>query len=275
MAYKSKNNRALFLEQVMIIRKTSSYGMIFAIALFCNALRAEEPKSLESLEPLPTLELKGRTFHVQGIDLDDERLWVTSVEKAASKGYLHVFNLKSGEEIRTVEIQAGAKIHPGGMAADADSLWIPVAEYRAKSASVIQRRDKNTLELLFQFEVADHIGCLAADDSKLIGGNWDSRELYYWDKQGKLLERKSNPTGNRFQDLKLVGGELVGSGSLQATGGTVDWLDPKTLALRRRISGGKTDRGVSYMHEGMAIRGGVLYLLPEDGPSRLFAFRLP
>jgi hypothetical protein len=32
---------------------------------------------------------------------------------------------------------------------------------------------------------------------------------------------------------------------------------------------------VSYTHEGMAIRDGVLYLLPEDEPSRLFRFKLP
>jgi hypothetical protein len=28
-------------------------------------------------------------------------------------------------------------------------------------------------------------------------------------------------------------------------------------------------------HEGMAIKGSRLYLLPEDAPSRLFVFALP
>src|SRR6185369_14676899 len=34
-----------------------------------------------------TLELKGTTHHVQGIDFDDSRLWVTSVDRTAKKGY--------------------------------------------------------------------------------------------------------------------------------------------------------------------------------------------
>jgi hypothetical protein len=39
------------------------------------------------------------------------------------------------------------------------------------------------------------------------------------------------------------------------------------------VSSGVTDRGLPYTHEGMTIRGGRLYLLPEDDPSRLFVFR--
>ena len=42
----------------------------------------------------------------------------------------------------------------------------------------------------------------------------------------------------------------------------------------RRVRAGKTDRGVSLTNEGMTFRGGKLYLLPEDDPSRLFVFDL-
>jgi hypothetical protein len=38
---------------------------------------------------------------------------------------------------------------------------------------------------------------------------------------------------------------------------------------------GLTDRGVRFSNEGMAIRDGILFLLPEDDPSRLFRYRLP
>jgi hypothetical protein len=34
-------------------------------------------------------------------------------------------------------------------------------------------------------------------------------------------------------------------------------------------------RVTPYTNEGMTLRDGVLYLLPEDEPSRLFRFRLP
>jgi hypothetical protein len=225
-------------------------------------------------EPVRVLELKGKLYHVQGIDLDDKHLWVTSVERATRKGYLHEFALPSGAHERTIEIQDGARFHPGGIAADADSVWLPVAEYRAHSTAVIQRRDKATLALKQQFEVADHIGCVAVNGDVIVGGNWDSRELYVWDHSGKLRNKLTNPTGNSFQDVKFDGGVLVGSGLLPGRASAIDWLEFPSLRTLRRVTFGKTDRGEPYTREGMAIRDGLVYLLPEDGPSRLFTFRL-
>src|SRR5215204_1852940 len=95
--------------------------------------------ALADLPLVRTLELRGTTHHVQGIDLDDRRLWVTSVDREARKGYLHEFALPSGELTRTVEVGVGERFHPGGMARDGDSLWIPVAEYRRESTATIQK----------------------------------------------------------------------------------------------------------------------------------------
>ena len=55
----------------------------------------------------------------------------------------------------------------------------------------------------------------------------------------------------------------------------IDWVDPTTLQVIKRIVTGATDRGVPYTNEGMTVRGGELYLLPEDDHSRLFRYRLP
>jgi hypothetical protein len=74
--------------------------------------------------------------------------------------------------------------------------------------------------------------------------------------------------------MKTESGYLVGGG-LRPGEGSIDWLDPMDLRLLRRSRVGKTDRGVMMTHEGMAIAGDRLYLLPEDGPSRLFVFPLP
>jgi hypothetical protein len=224
--------------------------------------------------PIRTIELKGQTHHVQGIDLDAARLWVTSVDKDAKKGYLQEFALPSGELRRTVEVGTGVRFHPGGMARDGESLWLPVAEYRRESSAIIQRRNSNTLELEMQYEVADHIGCVAAGPDFLVGGNWDSRLFYVWDKKGKLLRKVVNPTGNGYQDLKFVDGKLVGGGLLPGKVGAVDWLEWPSLRLEKRIQAGKTDRGVPYTNEGMAVRGNRVFLLPEDGPSRLFEFHV-
>jgi len=224
--------------------------------------------------PVRTIELKGQTHHVQGIDLDATRLWVTSVDKDAKKGYLHEFALPSGELRRTVEVGAGERFHPGGMSRDGESLWLPVAEYRRESSAIIERRNAKTLQLEMQFQVADHIGCVAAGPDFVVGGNWDSRLFYVWDKKGKLLRKVGNPAGNGYQDLKFVDGKLIGGGLLPGKVGAVDWLEWPSLRLERRVHAGKTDRGVPYTNEGMAVREDRVFLLPEDGPSRLFEFRV-
>jgi hypothetical protein len=66
----------------------------------------------------------------------------------------------------------------------------------------------------------------------------------------------------------------VASGLLPGHNGAIDWLEYPSLRLIRRVSVGQSSRGVSYTKEGMAIRGGTIFLLPEDSPSRLFEFRL-
>jgi hypothetical protein len=149
-----------------------------------------------------------------------------------------------------------------------------VAEYRRESTSVVQKRSQRTLAVEFQFEVADHIGCIAADADRLIGGNWDSRYFYEWDRRGRLLRRVANPTEVAYQDMKFDGARLVASGVLPDRTGAVDWLDYPSLRLVRRIVAGSTDRGLLYTREGMAIRGQRLLLLPEDSPSRLFEFEV-
>src|SRR3954452_19550172 len=108
-----------------------------------------------------TVTLDGPTNHVQGIEFDADSLWVTSVDSTNRKGYLRAFSITSGNLAKGIEVQQGERFHPGGIAADAESLWFPVAEYRPNSASIIQMRNKRTLGLEFSFNVSDHIGCIA------------------------------------------------------------------------------------------------------------------
>lgn len=232
-----------------------------------------EETSLDGLKQLAVIELKGELDHVQGIEVDETRVWVTSVNREDKTGHLHAFDLTTGAWIDQTEVQEGERYHPGGLAGDGSSLWIPVAEYRKLSSAAIQRRDKNTLKLLDRFTVDDHIGCVAVDGGRLIGGNWDSRDLYIWDKSGKQLKKIANPLPTRYQDMKAANGILIASGLLKGRG-AIDWVRLDTLELIRRFWGDKTSRGVCFMNEGMALREGKLYLLPEDGPSRLFVFQL-
>ncbi|HWQ55900.1 MAG TPA: DUF6454 family protein [Bryobacteraceae bacterium] len=220
------------------------------------------------------VQLQGPVDHPQGIEVAGGRLWVTWVDRKARTGHLGEFDLSTGKLLRSVPVHRGERYHPGGLAAEGDSLWLPVAEYKRDGSTLIERRSMKTLEIEAEFEVPDHIGCVAAAPGRLYGGNWDARRIYTWDPAGRLLATRENPVGTRFQDLKFSDGLLVGGG-LRAEGGSIDWLDPADLRLIERTRAGKTDRGVTLTHEGMALAGGRIYLLPEDSPGRLFVFARP
>jgi hypothetical protein len=235
-----------------------------------------QPSAIEELSRMKLVgvtDLKGLVYHVQGIDLDETAVWATSVDTPNQKGYLHEFSY-SGELRRSIEIQDGVRFHPGGIATDSTSLWVPIAEYRAHSTSVVQRRNKRTLEIEYAFDVPDHIGCIAVTPEYLIGGNWDSKEFYVWDYKGRLIRKFPSGTQTAYQDMKYYNGFLVASGLRQDGAGSIDWLTLPSFEVTRQIRAGKTDRGVSFTREGMTIHGSRLVLLPEDGPARMFVFQL-
>lgn len=230
---------------------------------------------LSSWKALPPVELKADLHHVQGIDVESGVVWVSSVDAKAKTGYVSRFELATGKLLNQVRVEDGARFHPGGLTLDGDVIWVPVAEYHRGGPTTVQKRDKKTLALLASFDVADHVGCIAADKDGLVGGNWDSRILYRWTRDGKELSKTPNPGKTSYQDLKIAGGLLLGSGNRSRQQGAVEWLDLKDFHLVKSLEAGVTDRGVTYTHEGMTLRKGRLYLLPEDSPSRLFTFTQP
>ena len=247
----------------------------FLVILAAVAAGSAAQTTPQAPVPVKVLALQAKTAHVQGIDTDGAHLWVTSVERATRKGYLQEFAVADGRLERTIEVQEGDRFHPGGIATDKDFIWIPVAEYRSKSSAVIQRRSKRTLAIEFQFPVPDHIGCIAVTPDFLIGGNWDSRDFYVWDHQGKLLRKVPSTTGNGYQDLKFHSEKLVASGLLSGGRAAIDWLDVSSMSLVHRLPLGNTDRSQPLTREGMTLFENRLWLLPEDGDSRLFVFELP
>jgi len=232
---------------------------------------------LFAISLLRVVPLEGDTGHVQGIAVDEGRLFLTSVDPAARKGRLFEFDAGTGKQLRAVEVQIGEMYHPGGIDVDEDAVWVPVAEYRPASRSVIQRRLKSSLELAGSFEVADHIGALAVLPEGLLLANWDARKFYLYSRDGKLIWTRPNPNPTRYQDMKRRYGAIVASG-LRGRGpaaqAVVEWLDPETLRPLQNQVLGRSDRGVPFTNEGMEYRDGRLYLVPEDSPSRLFIFRL-
>ena len=221
-----------------------------------------------------THNLDGDLHHVQGLSLDRDHFWVTSVDASGHKGYLDQFNRATAKFERRIDVTDGPRFHPGGFSIHGDSIWVPVAEYKPHSTAVLEEIDKRTLAIKRKLPVADHIGCLAVTNDNLIAGNWDARQFYVLDFSGKQLRVVENTETNHYQDMKFVNGMLVASGVFNRTSGAIDWLQWPSLKLMRRLHSGATDRGTLYTQEAMALQSRDLYLVPEDGPSRLFHFVL-
>lgn len=237
---------------------------------------------IEGAKLLGSLKLDGKLFHVQGVVLDGTHIFVTSVDHATRRGYLHEFDRASGKFLRRVDLTDGARYHPGGLSLSGRSLWVPVAEMRRGSSAVIDEVDADTLQVRRRIHVADHIGCVAASDSQLIAGNWDSRQFYVFDlaSPGAPARIIPNPSRTKFQDMKLIGSQLVAGGQLGHHAGSIDWIDWPSMTVTRSLHAGAMKRTKflgkvkTYTAEGMALDGKELFLVPQDGPAHMYHFRL-
>lgn len=268
-----------------MIRKTMRSGLtVLALLLSCLSVAAAPDRfdgTIEHARLLGSLRLDGELFHVQGLALDGRRIWVTSVDQATRKGYIHEFDRRTGTLRRRLELTDGARYHPGGISISGGSIWVPVAELRPNSSATLVEIDTDSLRIRRRIHVADHLGCVAASGRHLVAGNWDSALLYIFDLDDPARVRTvPNPSPTHYQDMKFVDGQLVAGGSLSLWSGAVDWIDWPSMKLRRSLRAGAIGpvrplgRGGPYTGEGMAIEGRDLYVVPEDGPSRLFHFRL-
>jgi hypothetical protein len=241
----------------------------------------QKAEAIEHAQLLGNLMLKGQLFHVQGVDLDRQHIWVTSVDVWNHRGYLHEFDRVTGKFVRQLELTDGPRYHPGGFSISNHSIWVPVSEYKAKSSAVLEEIDPDSLQIRRKIRVADHLGCVAAADDYLIAGNWDSKQLYIIDLNDAAQMRVvPNPSPTHYQDMKIIDGQLVAGGNLTRHSGSIDWIEYPSMKILQTLRTGETSRRKPFAHvrpytgEGMTLQGRELYVLPEDGPSRLFHFRL-
>jgi hypothetical protein len=248
---------------------------LLLLGLTAAAAQQWSAEPIEHAQLLGALDLEGEVFHVQGVDLDSRHIWVTSVDRANRKGYLHEFDRATGRFLRRLELTDGERYHPGGISLHGRSIWVPVAELKPNSSAVLEEIDTDTLQIRRKIHVADHLGCVAVSDSNLIAGNWDSRLFYIFDLHGgERVRVVPNPSATPYQDMKFIHGQLVAGGPLTLWSGTIDWIDWPSMKRVRTLRAGATDRAAPYTGEGMALQGRDLYVISEDGPSRLFHFRL-
>lgn len=228
----------------------------------------------KSLELVDTVPLRFNTYHVQGLEITKQFYFVTSVDAERRRGWLFKVDRKNASLISKKELTNTALIHPGGIQFDGRYLWVPVAEYKRESRTIIYGIDPDSLKILKSFSVDDHIGAVASDGKNhLYGVNWDALCFYMWNLNGNQTNKVDSPTSMAYQDIKYFDGKLLCSGH-KGGNSVIDIIDPESWTLIKRINLPEDGWKKTLSREGMAFDGN-LYFLPDDGPeSNIMIFRL-
>lgn len=176
-----------------------------------------------------------KTHHPQGLVRIGEDFYLSSVEitvrtksypepvgghdRDTGKGAGHLFKFdKAGNLLADLKLGEGAIYHPGGIDYDGRYIWVPVAEYRPHSKSILYRVDPASMKAREVLRLDDHIGALAynIDDRTLHGASWGSRQFYRWTLDAEAIVtspaipieklRMPNPSHYLdYQDCKYAG----------------------------------------------------------------------
>jgi hypothetical protein len=268
-------------------------------------------------KPVTAIPINFVTHHPQGMLKIGDALYFSSVEiKTPTKrfpqpvdgfdrdtgdgvGHLFKVDLK-GNLIKEITLGEGSIYHPGGIDYDGRYIWVPVAEYRPNSRSIVYRVDPETMQATEMFRFNDHVGGLVrdTDDNSLHGVSWGSRRFYRWplDADGKPTNAGEAPEKLRrlntshyldYQDCKYAGSHrMLCSGvtemrvTPEANLFRLGGLDLVSLQDGRPIfqtpillwtaSGFDMTHNPVFMEASDAgIRG---YFMPEDDKSTLYIY---
>jgi len=248
------------------------------------------------------VKLNFRTYHPQGMAVVGDRFFLSSVEvidRGEGRGVGHLFEVDfQGKLLRQVRLGEGPMYHPGGIDFDGRRIWVPVAEYRPHSRTVVYAVNPESLEIRRVFEFGDHLGALVCDEARrgLVGVSWGSRRFYRWDlrEDGELPVEATAPVqwdnGSHYVDYQdgqflkgtpwaLFGGisRMGGDGSGSFALGGLELVDVwemrviHQLPMMVRATG-----GASLLRNPFAVemRGTGLrfYFVPEDETSMLHVY---
>ncbi|WP_445504968.1 DUF6454 family protein [Microvirga sp. G4-2] len=268
-------------------------------------------------KPVSAVPINFVTHHPQGMVKIGDTLFVSSVEikeptkrfpqpvdgydrdTGAGVGHLFKIDMK-GNLISEITLGEGSIYHPGGIDYDGRYIWVPVAEYRPNSRSIVYRVDPETMKAEEMFRFADHVGGVVhdTDDNSLHGVSWGSRRFYRWtlDANGKPTNGDQSPEQLRklntshyldYQDCKYAGNHRMlcsGVTEMRVTpdqapfrlGGIdlVSLTDGRPLfqtpVLLWTASGFDMTHNPVWMETSEAgIRG---YFMPEDDKSVLYIY---
>lgn len=268
-------------------------------------------------KPVEAVPINFLTHHPQGMVKIGDTLFVSSVEiqqptkrfpqpvdgydrdTGAGLGHLFKIDMK-GNLIADITLGEGAIYHPGGIDYDGKYIWVPVAEYRPNSRSIVYRVDPETMKAEEMFRFADHVGGVVhnTDDKTLHGVSWGSRRFYRWslDDSGKPTNASESPeklrTLNTSHYLDYQDCKYAGKSRMLCSGVTEMRITPEAMPFRLggldlvSLTDGRpvfqtpvllwTASGMDMTHNPVwmeasdaGIRG---YFMPEDDKSTLYIY---
>jgi hypothetical protein len=185
--------------------------------------------------PVESIPLGFTTHHPQGMVKIGDTFFVSAVEvtvptrrlpqpaggydRDTGAGIGHLFKFdRTGRLVEDLKLGEGSVYHPGGLDYDGTSIWVPVAEYRPNSRSIVYRVDPASMRPTEMLRFADHIGAVVhdTDDNTLHGVSWGSRRFYRWPlaRNGRVTNADAAPGTLRtlntshyvdYQDCKYAG----------------------------------------------------------------------
>jgi hypothetical protein len=247
----------------------------------------------------------GDTFFVSSVEVKVPTRRLATLEggydRSAGEGVGHLFKFdEAGNLLGDLRLGEGSIYHPGGIDYDGTSIWVPVAEYRPNSRSIVYRVDPVRMRATEVFRFADHIGAVIhnTDDNTLHGVSWGSRRFYRWTlgRDGKVTNAAEPPATLRtlnssfyvdYQDCKYAGGRRMlctGVTELRQSPdarpfrlGGIDLIDLRDgrplhqVPLQLWTADGldMTHNPVWLEPSAAGIRG---YFMPEDNTSTLYIY---
>jgi hypothetical protein len=180
-----------------------------------------------------SIPVRFRTFHPQGMVRIGETFFVSSVEvkdREAGSGIGHLYKIDAaGNLVADLTLGEGNIYHPGGIDYDGVNIWVPVAEYRPDSRSIVYRVDPHAMKATEVLRFADHIGAIVhnTDDRTLHGVSWGSRRFYRWTLGGDGTVTNSTTPPERLRTFN--------------TSHYLDYQDCKYAGTRRMLCTGVTE----------------------------------
>jgi hypothetical protein len=288
-----------------------------------GALIAERVQKLtrgSNWKPVATVPINFVTHHPQGMVKIGDTLFVSSVEikvptkrypqltdgydRDTGEGVGHLFKIDmNGNLLGSVTLGEGTIYHPGGIDFDGKDIWVPVAEYRPNSRSIVYKVDPQTLKATEVFRFRDHVGGIVhnTDDKTLHGVSWGSRRFYRWTlgADGTVSDAGAAPESLRtlnpshyldYQDCKYLSGQR----QMLCTGVTEMRVTPQSQPFRLGgvdlvdLTSGRpvfqvpvllwSPAGMDMTHNPVWIEPSAAglrgYFMPEDDKSTLYVYEV-